>query len=61
MTSVFLQNCIQRDEDLVKEDKVYDEIKTSMMKRDSAKSAEEIKDPDPPVRDGDNWRIQPSN
>lgn len=53
-----LQNCANRDEDLIQEDNSFDGVKMSIMKKDSAKSSEEIIDPDPPVRDGDNWRIK---
>lgn len=53
-----LQNCSNRDEDLIQDDNSFDEVKMSIMKKDSAKSSEEIIDPDPPVRDGDNWRTE---
>ncbi len=32
--------------------------KNQVMRKDSAQSSEEIVDPDPPVRDGDNWRTE---
>jgi hypothetical protein len=58
LSSVCLQNCTNRDEDLIRDNIQLDEDRsTSLMKKDSAKSSEEILDPDPPVRDGDNWRI----
>lgn len=30
-----------------------------VIRKDSAHSSQEIVDPDPPVRDGDNWRSKP--
>ncbi|MDR6919995.1 hypothetical protein [Chryseobacterium sp. 2987] len=58
IAAMSLQNCANRDEDLIQDDNSFDEVKMSIMKKDSAKSSEEIIDPDPPVRDGDNWRIK---
>ncbi|WP_407503326.1 hypothetical protein [Elizabethkingia miricola] len=59
-----LQNCSHRDEDFIsnheKIEKSEPTINGLVMKQDSAKSIEIIKDPeikDPPVRDGDNWRL----
>lgn len=58
IASVFMQNCTHRDEEINVRDDQFDQIeKTMMMKGDSAKTSEEIVDPDPPVRDGDNWRL----
>ena len=58
IASVFMQNCTHRDEEMNVRDDRSDQIeKTMMMKGDSAKTSEEIVDPDPPVRDGDNWRL----
>lgn len=63
--SVCLQNCINRDEDIDSDYKVPPELKNNMMiRQDSAKSIEETIDtnpPDPPVRDGDNWRLYKNN
>ncbi len=60
--SILLQNCVQRDEDIISTNNEKFEMKTPLQMRfDSAKIAEQIIDPDPPVRDGDNWRIKPSN
>ncbi|SMP12343.1 MULTISPECIES: hypothetical protein [Chryseobacterium] len=60
IASVFMQNCTHRDEEINVRDDRSDQIeKTMMMKGDSAKTSEEIVDPDPPVRDGDNWRLVP--
>lgn len=60
--SVALQNCVQRDEDIVSTENENFEMKNNLqMRSDSAKSSEQIIDPDPPVRDGDNWRIQQNN
>ncbi len=56
-----LQNCANRDEDIITDDSSYEGLKISIMKKDSARSSEEIVDPDPPVRDGDNWRITNKN
>ena len=62
IASVFMQNCTHRDEEINVRDDRSDQIeKTMMMKGDSAKTSEEIVDPDPPVRDGDNWRTVPNN
>ncbi|MFY1047504.1 hypothetical protein [Chryseobacterium sp. GP-SGM7] len=55
--TISLQNCAERDEDIISTNNEKLEIRSdAYMKSDSAKSAEEILDPDPPVRDGDNWR-----
>lgn len=57
-----MQNCTHRDEEINVRDDRSDQIKkTMMMKGDSAKTSGEIVDPDPPVRDGDNWRFVPNN
>lgn len=62
IASVFMQNCTHRDEEINVRDDQSDQIeKTMMMKGDSAKTSGEIVDPDPPVRDGDNWRLVPNN
>ncbi|REC42041.1 hypothetical protein [Chryseobacterium sp. 5_R23647] len=62
IASVFMQNCTHRDEEINVRDDRSDQIeKTMMMKGDSAKTSGEIVDPDPPVRDGDNWRPVPNN
>lgn len=61
IASVFMQNCTHRDEEINVRDDRSDQIeKTMMMKGDSAKTSGEIVDPDPPVRDGDNWRLVPN-
>lgn len=55
--SVFMQNCIRQDEDSISAHNQSDHVqKALMMRRDSAKSSEQVLYPDPPVRDGDNWR-----
>ncbi|PQA97003.1 hypothetical protein B0A69_02850 [Chryseobacterium shigense] len=60
--SVLSQSCVQRDEDIISTNNEKFEIKNNLqMRYDSAKTAQQIIDPDPPVRDGDNWRIKPSN
>ncbi|PWN58113.1 hypothetical protein [Chryseobacterium viscerum] len=63
IASVFMQNCTHRDEEINVRDDRSDQIEKTMMmmKGDSAKTSEEIVDPDPPVRDGDNWRLVPNN
>lgn len=62
IASVFMQNCTHRDEEInVRDDRSHQIEKTMMMKGDSAKTSGEIVDPDPPVRDGDNWRLVPNN
>lgn len=61
IASVFMQNCTHRDEEINVRDDRSDQIeKTMMMKGDSTKTSGEIVDPDPPVRDGDNWRLVPN-
>lgn len=56
-----MQNCTHREDEINVRDDRSDQIeKTMMMKVDSAKTSEEIVDPDPPVRDGDNWRLVPN-
>lgn len=61
IASVFMQNCTHRDDEINERDDQSDLIeKTMMMKGDSAKTSGEIVDPDPPVRDGDNWRLVPN-
>lgn len=55
-----MQSCTHRDEDLISEKNLKENIKSNVqMRSDSAKSSEQIVDPDPPVRDGDNWRHRP--
>lgn len=62
IASVLMQNCTNRDEDVISDSDQFDQIeKTLIMRGDSTKSAGEIVDPDPPVRDGDNWRAIPNN
>lgn len=62
IASVFMQNCTNREDEINVRDDQFDQIqKTMMMKGDSTRSSEEIVDPDPPVRDGDNWRLVPNN
>ncbi len=62
IASVFMQNCTHRDEEVNVRDDQSDQLeKTMMMKGDSTKSSGNDVDPDPPVRDGDNWRVVPNN
>lgn len=61
IAAISLQNCANRDEDIIRDGRSYEDLKISIMKKDSARSSEEIVDPDPPVRDGDNWRITNKN
>jgi hypothetical protein len=61
IASVFMQNCTNREDEINVRDDRSDQIEKMMMKGDSAKTSEEIVDPDPPVRDGDNWRLVPNN
>ena len=60
IASVLIQNCTNRDDEINVHDDRSDQIEKMMMKGDSAKTSEEIIDPDPPVRDGDNWRLVPN-
>ncbi|WP_426478110.1 hypothetical protein ACP3T3_01100 [Chryseobacterium sp. CBSDS_008] len=62
--AVSLQSCVHRDEDIIsnseKIEKSARTIKVLAMKQDSVTSLEVIENPpqkDPPVRDGDNWRL----
>jgi hypothetical protein len=64
IAAVCMQNCSHRDEDIISNNEQIESSKLSTdvftMKQDSAKSIEMIENPgpkDPPVRDGDNWRI----
>ena len=62
IASVLMQNCTNREEDVISDSDQFDQTgKTLMMRGDSTKSSGEIVAPDPPVRDGDNWRVVPSN
>ncbi|WBV56495.1 hypothetical protein PFY10_20110 [Chryseobacterium daecheongense] len=62
--AVCLQNCTHQDEEMISNSEYSEKsertINSFVMKQDSAKSVEVIEDPgtkDPPVRDGDNWRL----
>lgn len=64
IVAVCLQNCTHRDEDIISNSEYIEKSEPTLnglvMKQDSAKSVEVIEDPgtkDPPVRDGDNWRL----
>ncbi|WP_330746966.1 hypothetical protein [Chryseobacterium sp. CP-77] len=64
IAAVCLQSCTHRDEDMISNSEYIERsepiINGVVMKQDSAKSIEVIEDPgtkDPPVRDGDNWRL----
>jgi len=62
IASVCMQNCANRDEEIVIDYNQFDQIeKTSMMRGDSTKTSGDTVDTDPPVRDGDNWRLVPNN
>ncbi|WP_426278583.1 hypothetical protein ACN9MN_04555 [Chryseobacterium sp. S-02] len=57
IAAISLQNCSNRDLEILDLNESDDIQQNQVMRKDSAKSSEEIVDPDPPVRDGDNWRI----
>jgi len=64
IAAVCLQNCTHRDEDMIPSNEQIESSErsadVSAMKQDSAKSIEVIENTepkDPPVRDGDNWRL----
>lgn len=64
VASFFLQNCTNRDEDTTTDFNQSEQLQETFMKSaDSTKSSEETLNPDPdtdpPVRDGDNWRLNP--
>ncbi|AZA89835.1 Uncharacterised protein [Chryseobacterium nakagawai] len=60
IASVLLQNCTDRDEDVSADHSRSNDTQPEfMMRGDSTRSSGEIVDPDPPVRDGDNWRSVP--
>ncbi|MGO4709965.1 hypothetical protein AB4Y90_12790 [Chryseobacterium sp. 2TAF14] len=62
LAALCTQNCTHRDEDTITDKSPKEEMKNNLlMKSDSAKSPEQIIDPDPPVRDGDNWRHHNNN
>lgn len=57
--SVFLQNCTQRDKEITQNTTQFEQKKElHRAKGDSTKSSEHL-DPDPPVKDGDDWRTAP--
>lgn len=61
---VCMQNCVQRDEDIISDNNPSDITSNSMMMRQDSARSSEILDPDPPdppVRDGDNWRLVQKN
>ncbi|MCD9855765.1 hypothetical protein LUD75_13660 [Epilithonimonas sp. JDS] len=60
VASVFIQSCTHREDESQGRAHQSDHIEKTIMKGDSVKTSEEIVDPDPPVRDGDNWRIVPN-
>lgn len=61
ITSVFMQNCSNRDEDLSTVSTHSDEVgKTVQMRCDSGNNETDSIKGDPPVRDGDNWRFSPN-
>jgi len=64
IAAVCMQNCSHRDEDMIPSNEQIESSERSAdifsMKQDSAKSIDLIENPnpkDPPVRDGDNWRL----
>lgn len=57
--SVFLQNCTQRDEEITQLQTHFErEQEPISAKGDSTESSGHVY-PDPPVKDGDDWRIAP--
>jgi hypothetical protein len=58
--AMLLQQCAERN-DNIEGLTDFSELKATdqLVRKDSAKSSQEIVDPDPPVRDGDNWRSTP--
>ncbi|MGX9987151.1 hypothetical protein [Soonwooa purpurea] len=66
IASASLQNCANLDEDITPDFDQSEQLQKAFMKSsDSTKSSEETldldpdPDTDPPVRDGDNWRLIP--
>lgn len=60
VSSFLMKNCTSREEDLNADGLPSETVNKSLMMRgDSAKTSDDIVDPDPPVRDGDNWRLLP--
>ncbi len=60
VSSFLMQNCTRQDQDLNADDFPSETVNTAfMMRGDSAKTPKDIVHRDPPVRDGDNWRIMP--
>lgn len=57
--SFAVQNCNNRDEDLARENYNSEKFSSKSQSKDSITTKQSIVDPDPPVRDGDNWRIDP--
>jgi len=58
IAAISLQNCSNGDLEILDLNESDDIQKNQVMRKDSAQSSEEIVDPDPPVRDGDNWRTE---
>lgn len=61
--SAIMQNCSQRDEDIATSttEKNADKLQDHpLIGRDSTQSSDHHLDPDPPVRDGDDWRTVPT-
>ena len=60
VAAICLQNCCNRDEEITPNYHSQDEVQTALIQKvDSTKTAEDTVDPnppEPPVRDGDNWR-----
>jgi hypothetical protein len=57
--SVFLQNCTQRDEEITQDKTQFEQVKQLLRAEDDSTKSSEHLYPDPPVKDGDDWRIAP--
>lgn len=61
IASLLIQSCDNRNEDLIHRDVDHKKTDAGAMRGDSTKTSGEMVDPDPPVRDGDNWRLDPDH
>ncbi|MBF6643926.1 MULTISPECIES: hypothetical protein [Chryseobacterium] len=56
--ALILQRCAERNDNIQDlTDSSVQKLNDQSVRKDSTRSTQEIVDPDPPVRDGDNWRI----
>lgn len=54
-------NCAEHDDAASTKTETYDLKPTIFLREDTVRKENPPVDPDPPVRDGDNWRALPNN